>query len=280
MNRAFMDFNDFMRKASAPREPRADEILGADGIIRCAKCGGARQAWNVVGGNRYLLNIRCACQQAEDAARRAENQAAVRREQIERERRDGLRLPAYRGYTFDRDDRKSPTVTRAARAYVENFAQRRADGRGLLMYGDVGTGKTFMAIAIANALIDAGYKARAVQPHDVIDLDFGAHDFWSNVFSKNVVVIDDMGAMRDTGYAYERLYKLIDGCVARNIPMIITTNYNLADADGIAKYSDNTYQARIWSRILANCMPILVNGISRREEQAEALRRNMRRGLL
>ena len=41
-----------------------------------------------------------------------------------------------------------------ARAYVENWKEAYKNNTGLLLFGDVGTGKSFFAGCIANALLD------------------------------------------------------------------------------------------------------------------------------
>ena len=59
-------------------------------------------------------------------------------------------------WNFAADDGADPRIMRAAKNYVGNFTQLREQGKGLLLYGGVGTGKTFAAACIANALIDSG----------------------------------------------------------------------------------------------------------------------------
>ena len=65
---------------------------------------------------------------------------------------------AYRNMTFDRDDRPEHILSKAARAYAENF-QPALEQHGIMFTGNVGTGKTFYACCIANAVIDRGCTA-------------------------------------------------------------------------------------------------------------------------
>ena len=65
---------------------------------------------------------------------------------------------AYRSMTFARDDRPDHILSKAARAYAENF-QPIAEQHGIMFSGNVGTGKTFYACCIANAVIDRGCTA-------------------------------------------------------------------------------------------------------------------------
>lgn len=56
---------------------------------------------------------------------------------------------AYRNMTFDRDDRPEHLLSKAARAYAENF-QPALEQHGIMFTGNVGTGKTFYAFVTGN----------------------------------------------------------------------------------------------------------------------------------
>ena len=56
-------------------------------------------------------------------------------------------------YTFANDNGQNPLMDKA-RAYVENWKEAYQNNTGLLLFGDVGTGKSFFAGCIANALLD------------------------------------------------------------------------------------------------------------------------------
>ena len=56
-------------------------------------------------------------------------------------------------YTFANDNGQNPLMDKA-HAYVENWKEAYKNNTGLLLFGDVGTGKSFFAGCIANALLD------------------------------------------------------------------------------------------------------------------------------
>ncbi len=65
----------------------------------------------------------------------------------------GLQDRTFYGYTFERCDASQENAIYAKR-YVEHFSEMAQTGQGLLFWGNVGTGKTFLAGCIANALLE------------------------------------------------------------------------------------------------------------------------------
>ncbi len=106
----------------------------------------------------------------------------------------------------------------------------------------------------------------------VTDPVFTFHDFTSfNPATANycyidslnrykLLIIDDLGAERKSEYMQELIYNLIDSRYRSGLPMIITTNLS---ADEI-KRPGNMDFARIYDRVLERCLPIAVQGESRR----------------
>ena len=74
-------------------------------------------------------------------------------EGISRLKSAGLQDRTFFGYTFANCDEMQPCA-RYAHRYVGHFAEFQKNGQGLLFWGDVGTGKTFLAGCIANALME------------------------------------------------------------------------------------------------------------------------------
>ena len=74
-------------------------------------------------------------------------------ERIKRRKAQGLQDRYLYDYTFANDNGQNPLMDKA-RAYVENWKEAYRNNTGLLLFGDVGTGKSFFAGCIANALLD------------------------------------------------------------------------------------------------------------------------------
>lgn len=82
----------------------------------------------------------------------------------------------------------------------------------------------------------------------------------------DLLIIDDLGVERNTEYAMEQMFHVIDCRYRSRKPMIITTNLKLEEI----KNPPDLAHARIYDRILERCAPILFDGKNFREENAEA----------
>lgn len=103
---------------------------------------------------------------------------------------------AYRNMTFDRDDRPEHILSKAARAYAENF-QPALEQHGIMFTGNVGTGKTFYACCIANAVIDRGCTAwvTTLQPLVRALCSYeSAEKILAKIRKVDLLVLDDLGS--------------------------------------------------------------------------------------
>ena len=143
-------------KAAAGVELAGDEYIDpADGLIHCKKCGGQRQTVVPCFGKSGYFMPRCICQCQREAEeqRKAAEERQRRMERIKRRKAQGLQDRYLYDYTFSNDNGQNPLMDKA-HAYVENWKEAYKSNIGLLLFGDVGTGKSFFAGCIANALLD------------------------------------------------------------------------------------------------------------------------------
>ena len=257
-----------------PREPEADEYINeADGLIYCKNCKTPRQFVfeNFTGGKPAILPKLCKCKDEEAKKKQQEEERRERLQRIENARNLAITVPSYRGYRFSADDGKTPKTTEICKNYVRNFPEFSKTGQGLLLYGDVGTGKTFYALCIANALINREYRVLHTSLADVVKMaqDFdNAEAHFNRLMYKQCIVIDDLGTERTTSFAEEQIYKFIDGCNTHNVALIVTTNYTPKELEAAAADTSDLTHARIYSRLLEKCFPVRVNDIKRREANA------------
>ena len=191
-------------------------------------------------------------------------------ERIKRRKAQGLQDRYLYDYTFANDNGQNPLLDKA-RAYVENWKEAYKNNTGLLLFGDVGTGKSFFAECIANALLDRDVPVLMTNFPTILNRLTGMFSedraaFIASLDEYDLLIIDDLGVERSTDYAMEQMFFVIDSRYRSRRPMIITTNLKLAEL----KNPPDLAHARIYDRILERCAPILFAGKNFREENAGA----------
>ena len=237
-----------------------------DGLIHCPECHTPRQTivTNPFTGKESKVGCICRCQKERRDKEERDARVWERRERIEKARRSSFGNDDYRGMTFDRDDGETPGVGRQMVNYTRYFQRFKEEGKGLVLFGDVGTGKTFYAACIANALIDEGYRVLMTSfPELVRMIQRGAFkdDVIGRIAGYDLLVIDDLGVERSSEYMQEQVYSIVDARYRARKPMVVTTNLT---SDELRNPKD-VMSARIYGRILERCLPVRFDGADRRK---------------
>lgn len=265
-----MEAKDIMEvlDSIAARVPRGENTYtGDDGLLYCSNCNTAQQSRIEVFGITKIVPCVCKCMQ-EARQREEERQARLNKMQEVRRFRDmGFTDRDMIAHTFAMDDGTNPKLSRAAHAYVDHFKDFRKEGKGLLLYGSVGTGKSFVAACIVNALIDMGYPCLMTNFSRLIDsvnAEWGERQTYLDSLSRfELIAIDDLGVERDTSYTNENVTVIVDSLYRAKVPLIITSNYTPKQLTG----EDEIRRKRVYDRLLERCHPIEVTGESRRKEK-------------
>lgn len=240
-----------------------------DGLLYCGKCHTPKQHRGEFLGIVKIVPCICKCRAAELAAEEQRRQQEKLQEQIKRRRRAGFPESDMQHWTFSADDGADPRIMRAAKRYVDNFAQFKEQGKGLLLYGGVGTGKTFAAACIVNALIDTGKPCLMTNFARVLNTLWSIEEKQAYIDSFNkfdLLVLDDLGTERRSEYAQEQVFNVIDSRYRAKLPLIITTNLSIEEI----KKPDSVGNSRIYDRVLEMCHPVEVAGKSRRRQKVAA----------
>jgi DNA replication protein DnaC len=213
---------------SAP-EPRRLEVVGAGDRPACplAVCDGS--GW-VLGPDDVARPCDCRDRRLARARIRGIASAIPKR---------------YRGVSLDRppisdmatDPRRAP-VFEAVRDFAAEVDTRLDEGRGLWLMGEVGTGKTTLAMLVSKAAVEAGRTvaiyslprllARIRRTYDAEAGEQSFLEFFERLTSVDLLHIDDLGAEKRTDWVLEQLYAIIDERYESERSVVVTTNLDQA----------------------------------------------------
>jgi DNA replication protein DnaC len=149
------------------------------------------------------------------------------------------RLPKrFREVGFEREpvvsiERANPHQVRAVRAYVNAVGENLDAGRGIWFTGDVGTGKTTLAMLISKAALEddrtvAIYSlprllAMLRETYDD-DARYSLSELIDRLCSVDLLHIDDVGAEQTSDWVLEQLYTIVNTRYEDGRALLLTTN--------------------------------------------------------
>lgn len=157
---------------------------------------------------------------------------------------------------------------RIAKRYVDNFQEMYEHSQGMLFWGNVGTGKSYIAAAIANELMERMQPVimtsfvKLLENTKRSDTDDG--ECIKRLNRAKLLIVDDLGAERVSSYSLEKVYDIIDSRYRSCKPAIFTTNLTLNEMKECIDIRCN----RIYDRIFEMCYPVKFHGLSWRKRDA------------
>ncbi|RLD11172.1 MAG: DNA replication protein DnaC [Chloroflexota bacterium] len=110
----------------------------------------------------------------------------------------------------------------------------------LLLQGRYGCGKTHLAAAVANFVVDLGVSTIFITVPDLLDNLRFTYDDPNTPFSQRfedirqaqLLVMDDFGTHNATPWAQEKLFQIINYRYINSLPLLVTTNLALDQIEG------------------------------------------------
>lgn len=247
---------------------QGDFIDSETGLLICGKCNTPKQCRVFFAGIERTPMCLCKCK-SEELKRKQEAEENKRRKAWIANLRERAFNSAYmHNWTIDNDDGKNRALLDIVKKYSENFDEILKTGQGLILYGDIGSGKTYAACEIINALIDKGHPCLFTNFSEILNVlqnGFERAEYIEELSRYDLIVFDDLGTERATEYAHEQIYGVIDNRYRSGKPMIFTTNLVPKTMSECPDY----FQRRIYSRVLERCVPIKVSTADKRADIAK-----------
>lgn len=158
--------------------------------------------------------------------------------------------------TFDTFD-TSNDPNAYARCYHYSKHYTDTERNSLILIGKCGTGKTHLAAAIANALLDKGipvlFDTYSGHLHKLrMDMDNNTH-YREKMQNIDMLILDDVGREKVTEWSQSTMFDVINYRYEHMLPIVITSNY---ESNQLADY----FGAAVWSRLCEMCIGVKTEG--------------------
>lgn len=261
------------------QERRPGDFINDEGFLTCGKCGKPRQMKipfldpteeDPEHQTKLLVTVMCDCEKAEEERLEREKRAAEDMEKISRLRKASLMDERFSDSVFENFQVTEANARnlKLCKRYAEHFDEMMENNQGLLFWGNVGTGKSFAAACIANYLIAQKVPVIMTSFVKLLEVIQNGGEKETEIVARlnraKLVIFDDLGAERNTGYALEKVYNIIDSRYRKKLPMILTTNLSITEMknEGDIRYN------RIYDRVFESCYPMQFTGRSWRRKEA------------
>ena len=247
----------------------AGDYIGENGLLYCGKCRTPKQCRVDFLGVEKTPYCLCKCEVEKQEREKREMERVELHRKVREYRSIGFPESKMESWTFENADGTNEKNMSAMKKYVANFEDFRKQGKGLLLFGTVGTGKTYAAACVANALIDKGTPALMTNfsriANTVSGMFEGKQQYYDSFNKFPLLAIDDLSTERKTEYMQEIVFNVVDSRYRAKLPLIVTTNLTWQE---LSNPQDIAYQ-RIFSRLLEMCVPIKFEGADKRMEEVK-----------
>ena len=257
-----------------------------NGVLMCGKCHTPKEVLMAIpeltgDEKKHPFPVRCQCAQArfdEEEKKRREIEFQGRCNRLWNS--NGVHDRELMRWTFADDDGGQGNAADVMRKYCEKWPEMVKENVGILLYGPVGTGKSFLASCVCNEILRTKTTVGATSFGRLLNCLMSAKSDKQEILDSlsrfSLLFVDDLGSERSTEFALETVFSVIDSRYRSEKPVIITTNLPIKELEN----PQNLAYSRIYDRVLEMCpVRLAVTGPSRRTARAEQ-RRELARALL
>jgi DNA replication protein DnaC len=243
-----------------------EDYVDAEGLLCCGKCHTRKQMINekpIIVGNRIFdrYPIMCQCRREQYKKDEAERKMREHLTQVDRLKSVCFTSSEMRNACLEKADLTKMEHLDLIRFYIDKWTEMKKTNTGFLLWGDSGNGKTYTAACIANALMGKEVSVLMRNMSYFLNAGFGdREEYLRDVQRYGLLIIDDLGMERGTGYGLEMVFSIINARYESGKPTIITTNLSLNSLQN----PEDLVHKRIYDRVLEMCVPVQFRGKSLR----------------
>lgn len=205
--------------------------------MTCSKCGDFIEKDVMFFNKARRVNVVCSCVRKELELKAEKKSLEEKRNRINSILKNHHKENTYKDKSFDNWDfsKGNERNYNFGLKYAKNFKNIKEKGHGLLIYGPVGNGKSYIALAIANTVMNTLSTVACISINSLLERfketynnygDAGEYEILSILNQIDLLIIDDLGAEKNTEWSSSKIYEVIDGRYRAKLPIIITTNHN------------------------------------------------------
>ena len=248
---------------------RPSDYYDEEGLLWCGVCKERKENRYNFMGTKQVVPCLCKCDRAVMEAKKEEEARREFEIRVRSLKTIGLTENRFYEWRFENDNGKNPKLN-LARKYVKNWKEMQEKNIGYVIMGPIGTGKSFFAGCIANALMEQGVSVMMTNFSRILNEltkpYADKNQIISNLVSYPLLIIDDLGIERNSEFALEMIYNVIDRRYCTKKPLIVTTNLSYQD---MTRPDLDMEHQRIYSRLMEMCLPVIYKGSDQRMQEQD-----------